>query len=773
MFISYVRSEPIIGERFLPKIGAQISGTINSLSFPFVSWPKLVKHAYFDVSTSIEIPELSRKGCEFSTAFTDGMLICSKKDGGHKVDFLIKGTLPLYRKGIEVTEKNGLKLKVKGSANLYPQRLEIHSFETVGENLFVNIRDFVYENNTGTISSSSRVVLRLKNELIQKLIPGFPFSLQVPTDLVTVFSPISLSLDNGKLSGSKISAQIQSDEIHLSTSNFQGTYRIHAPLCFEIASQKITCSPSVLDQATKKPLVKGNVSFELPKKSWKENTYKIALETNSLPSTFVDPFFPCSDLLGDHFNARVNLLFSGISAEDNHCNLSAHFPKGELDINCTFNQSRIQGGSSPLSAKILLSQNTLERIAPSIRVKDSVDLRLALSKCDIDISDRSSLWNILSHSTLSANAASSSIRLENSEDLPSLNAKLDLVGEEKAVDFSINSAQKSSGVFVQGSCTNAWNMSGLTPSEMVLTTDFSAQSLPCSLLDLFANTKRKSIQTLFGPSLSVQGKISAYKMQEGSGRFELESEQASAHIDTSIKNGVLSLNSPATLQFTISEKVGKKLLKPSLFSTRIHSETPITIRIEPEGASARLSPFSLASITLPRIAINPGKFSIKNTGLLKTILALLRQEKMAARETMDFWSTPIFLSMRSGVLTCSRMDALIADTIHVGAWGEADLIGDSLNFIVMLPVQTLKAINLPMIVNPERGLQIPVTGTLSNPNVNTTVLTAKIAGSKLTSKKKRSNKLNMIGEVLQAAASLAETSQPVPPPTTTPFPWEK
>jgi hypothetical protein len=284
------------------------------------------------------------------------------------------------------------------------------------------------------------------------------------------------------------------------------------------------------------------------------------------------------------------------------------------------------------------------------------------------------------------------------------------------------------------------------------------------------------LENAIGKTIHVGGAVSVDKMESGTIQADVEAKNASAHVDGTIQKGVLTLNNPAKATLTVTKEAGATLLKNvhPLLATAVNSEKPIQLTVDPQGVSIPLNPFSLSKVCVPKITADVGKIIVKNGGALKIILALLGMGNAANSDDLPVWLTPLYLRLQGGVVNCQRADALVADKLHMITWGDVDLNHQLINMIVAIPEESLAALRLQIVTpTPERGLQIPITGPLSNPNVDTKRATTRLAGAGIMNNS-FDKRLQIVGGLLQAAAAtMGDPDQPIPAPTTLPLPWEK
>jgi hypothetical protein len=331
-------------------------------------------------------------------------------------------------------------------------------------------------------------------------------------------------------------------------------------------------------------------------------------------------------------------------------------------------------------------------------------------------------------------------------------------------------------IAAKGSFEGLWNKQGMTLSSSHLRSTIDIDRFPTRVLDIIAPNKGGLLEEAIGKTIHLTGNVAVDELKSGSATLDLSAKNCSAHFDGEIQNGTLTLKNPANASLTITKDAGAALLKDvnPLLATAIRSEKPLKVTIDPHGTAIPLSPFSIAKVQIPKITADIGKIVVKNGGALKVILAILGMGDAANSEDLDVWLTPLYLKFQSGTLTCQRADALVANKLHMITWGDIDLGRDRINMVIAIPETSLALLHLQIMTpTPERGLQIPITGSTSHPDIDTKRATARIAGAGMMNNIP-DKRLQMLGGLLQAAATaVGEPDQPIPPPTTSPFPWER
>ena len=151
---------------------------------------------------------------------------------------------------------------------------------------------------------------------------------------------------------------------------------------------------------------------------------------------------------------------------------------------------------------------------------------------------------------------------------------------------------------------------------------------------------------------------------------------------------------------------------------------------------------------------------------LSTLATLLKSDSLTANQ-IDTWLTDVDWSLQDGRFEMGRIDALLEDSIHLCAWGKANLGRDQLSMTFGIPSDTLmKSLRIKNLSS-TYVLQIPVTGPFRNPNIDAGSATAKIA--LLIAGNQVQKQGGVMGGVAAVIGRASEEKAPTPK---RPFPWE-
>lgn len=322
---------------------------------------------------------------------------------------------------------------------------------------------------------------------------------------------------------------------------------------------------------------------------------------------------------------------------------------------------------------------------------------------------------------------------------------------------------KASGIASQG---GRFNLNGkiYSKTDFDLVAEFS--QMPTTPFDPLLKTNGFFSATL-GATFNLNTTI-VYNQGEGHIAGELSSPNARALLDAQIAQDSLLLKRPLDLTLHLSPELGLKL-----GGQIIEAKNPITLRVDTAGTTIPIAPFALERLEIGHATLNLGQLVCRELHPLITLFALLNRGSLAS-STAVIWFTPIDFSIDTGLFRMGRIDALIAYAIHLAAWGNIDLLTSKLDMRLGIPADTLALTLGIQSLSRNSVLQIPVHGTIQNPDCDTGSAAAKIAA--LVAGKQILNKLSKktgpLGGLLNQVSPSLGDDETAPPPKR-PFPWEQ
>lgn len=265
------------------------------------------------------------------------------------------------------------------------------------------------------------------------------------------------------------------------------------------------------------------------------------------------------------------------------------------------------------------------------------------------------------------------------------------------------------------------------------------------------------------------GKVEKLEGQIEGNDFTLTGITLQGHISLKgmITEHGMQLSEPLIARIRLTPEMSALLLKDAnpLFVTGISAENPVTLRIEPTDFFFPF-PYSLEKLKVGKAILDLGKVRSQNGESLRTIIALLKAGSLPNASVMNIWFTPVSFQIDRGILRAGRLDALLADSIHICTWGNIDLLKDRLDMTLGLPADTLKKAfgikNLP----DNYVMKVGVQGTTGSPIIDKTAAAAKIAALIATSQIPKKGILGGLSDLF------SKKEEADVPKANRPFPWE-
>lgn len=275
-----------------------------------------------------------------------------------------------------------------------------------------------------------------------------------------------------------------------------------------------------------------------------------------------------------------------------------------------------------------------------------------------------------------------------------------------------------------------------------------------------------SVVQLLGASFDLQGSAS-FRDEKGLFELTLHAPNIDSSIHGSIENHDLTLLQPLTAVLRLTPELSQWILRDMnpLFVAGLEAKSPIYLRIEPSRFRCPLFPFRLENLQIGQGTLDVGQLRCSNGGSLSALISLMKNKSLSSAQKMDVWFTPLFFSLHDGLLTTSRIDCLIDQTIHICTWGNIDYLSDRLDMYVGLPAETLQQSFGIEQLPADYVMKIALRGTMKKPKLATHAAAAKIAAL-LAAQKSSQNWLSS-----GILGIFGEIDSNVPPPHR-PFPWE-
>jgi len=323
------------------------------------------------------------------------------------------------------------------------------------------------------------------------------------------------------------------------------------------------------------------------------------------------------------------------------------------------------------------------------------------------------------------------------------------------------------GVTRQGGTSGNIAMQGKVFSKHRFDIQGEITSLPVAAIDRILNANNLLFQIL-GPNLNLKGSASLNKNQ-GAIDVQLASSHIHADIKANLSENGITLLEPINAAMQLTPSLSEVLMSEMnpLFLTGVESRNPIQLHIDSQDFFYPI-PFSIEKLQ-GRGTLDMGQVVCTNGKSLATIISLLKLNPLSKIREMNVWFTPLSFQMDKGVLHTDRMDALIADSIHVCTWGYIDVAKDKLHINLGIPADTLSQTFMIKNLSDTYVLKVKIRGSTRDPDIDKGPAAAKIAAMIAASQIPK--KGAVFGSLVNAFSQLKEDKDI--PPAKRPFPWER
>jgi hypothetical protein len=310
-------------------------------------------------------------------------------------------------------------------------------------------------------------------------------------------------------------------------------------------------------------------------------------------------------------------------------------------------------------------------------------------------------------------------------------------------------------------------------AEGIKITKANIKDLPVAFIEQLAALKNPPLARALAsfPEANVNVFLDQSKGKEKFLKANIKGPTISMNLDATIHQDVLILNSPFLAEFTLNPQIGESVFQEfiPLFRGLIRTENPVRIAIDPKGFSCPILESDVRSILdqikIDSMEIDLGKAVFSDKSELRNLLFFLDSRK---EKGIEVWFTPIYGRMAAGVIYLQRFDLLAANKFPVAVWGKIDLPKDHMHMTLGISGASLQSVTGISKIDKDYMMQIPLKGSIRDPNIDKTKMAAQIAA--LAATFAGNEKGLLIGAALGLASGSSKEEAP-PPPSTQPFPW--
>ena len=413
-----------------------------------------------------------------------------------------------------------------------------------------------------------------------------------------------------------------------------------------------------------------------------------------------------------------------------------------------FKQMVLRIAEKKLDAKINVDKLRLSWLGPQrgVGVKfQTPDLDGTFEEVDV----HSPLWNIGNRFTI----------LGGHIQAPHAQASLDNIHAE-----IVGSTIDATGITNTDQGSGKFSIQGTAASKNDFSFTFDLTQMPTAIVEWILKAKGM-LEPMIGPNFDLKGFASS-KNESGAIDFDLTSPTARVAVGAELAQDSITLKKPLNATFYLTPDMSLALTRHKVAVT---GQDPITLNISPNNCYIP-RPFSLDKVKIVRGKLSVGRIRLQQADYLSGLSIFLKTNKLDT-EQVDVWLGRIDFSLDHGKLDLARVDALFANSIHLCAWGQTNVLKQTLDMTLGVPADTLSKSFSIRNVSSKYVLQIPMTGTYQNPQLDTASATAKIAAIVAAGSVQKQG--GVLGGVAGIVNQAAQEKSPPPVSPYPPFPWDK
>lgn len=627
--------------------------------------------------------------------------------------------------------------------------------------------------------------LKAKKELLQSL---------TPLNNVQFTSDVDVKVESAEalVFGKAIKATLQLDNVGFSDGAISfGPYTLTAPVELDVAASSLVGSVKLLSKNKEMPTeVDGKFSVTKVKEGF------LTTSSGSFQSLPVSSFLQLAGkkeigkLIDSPLTGKWDFAFQGFS-EPGSLTLKAEGKDLVFETNLVLSEGNLIGKGKPLYCDLLITADRFDAISKlagnkngDLKLDKNGHISLSCSRFEYPLPSPAPgksvgpfPWEKLD---IRVDFESEALKIvtkkeQNQIGLMPLKGFFEVAKGSKKILFSLKSMTNGGAnlaqIDVQGKLDNCFNEKGFSLDHSDISLDGKIKDVSPEMWQLFVpKSQSDKIQSLLGDSLELSVNAQIKKMESGTFKAALSSDNLQFAANGTVQNGLLLLSEPIKGSLDLSKKGGKSLLKDvnPLFATAMWADHPVSLFIDSKGFQIGIKPFKKETIQIPLIRLDLGKVKVKKGGGLDVVTSLL---KIGTGKEMDVWFTPVTIEIHGGVITCKRFDALVDRKLQVASWGTINLPLDRVDMVIgILGPGLRRALHLKYL-DDNYVLQIPVRGTTGSAKIDEVRAAARLASLRLSEMK--SQNAALLGGILGAVTAATEQESPVPPPTTYPFPWSR
>ncbi len=445
--------------------------------------------------------------------------------------------------------------------------------------------------------------------------------------------------------------------------------------------------------------------------------------------------------------------------------------------------TKIIGTLTPEQARLLLAYAQKEK--PNFVLSSPVEFEVDASKLEIPLSGsegklRKPDWNNLSLSLKGHMRGPTFTRTEAEKKLEfsKIEGTIDLFDAKQKVFFTllgqpVEGALEKNQFALSGKMADLFDpKGGLDLQNMSISLEATTRKIPASFLGQYGQVDAywlSRFKALFGENVDMIVSANLFK-KEGDLDVAVKGELGAMTCKGVIRNGIFTLEQPLEAELSVTEALGATILQDiiPILSSANRSETSIYLHIAREGFSLPIAPFDLSQVKIKSAVVDLGKMHFHANGQLSQLLQLLKADALI---NPTVWFTPLYFSVKEGLIHTERVDFLINHSYPLALWGDIDMARGKIKMTLGLSAEALHLAFGISGLEKSYILQLPLKGPTGSAKIDKAKAMTKITA--LLAQTQGGPQGVIVGGVIDVLGGGSLQEKRAPAPTTSPLPWDQ
>jgi hypothetical protein len=321
--------------------------------------------------------------------------------------------------------------------------------------------------------------------------------------------------------------------------------------------------------------------------------------------------------------------------------------------------------------------------------------------------------------------------------------------------------------------------------------------VPGSLVEAIAGQGDGKLQALIGKAGNLALKADLNQMN-GPLMVKLDADNIRGIVPAMLQGDFATLTDDLLVEVRLTEELASKFIDIPMLHEAVSSQEPAVVRIGKRNMRYPWKNFDIRQVSIEDATINGGRIMAKKAGIIDILVELpslvggglrggdfSRVTAAYTKNTLPVWFAPAPFTLKDGVFTLGRMDALMGFDYQIATWGTIDFNTDHEHLVFGLAERAMRRVyGIPSFQDdPNYVDQFVIDGPRKTATINKTEMVGRITllmsgglASQIGGQEVGGavgSGIKILGQVGSALDKKKHKQQGATPPPNRPWPWDK